>query len=375
MRMLFSAVSAYGHILPLAPLMQAAVDAGHDVALLTSEGVRPLAANELAAEVELLGVCAEAEDHIAEAARRSGGDPFHPTPEVIGEVFGNTRLILDAENGLSAASTWAPDLIVAELFDTVGPMIAARMELPWYQVGIGPALPAVLAGEIDRSVLPHYERAGVKPVPAAGYLDTCPAALQDPEWVSEIPVLPVRVGAHRRPNPSGIELPRFTDPSKPTVLLTLGTVFSEASTLAALCSAVAQADVNVLATLGVVLEESPEVTGRGEVRFVPFAPLEELLKDVTLVVAAGGSGTVLGTLSRGIPLVLWPQGADQPINAARAAAAGVALVAGSADETSEAVARALQDEQLHTRAAQVAADNELRPTPAEIVATLTAGSR
>ncbi|WP_157163168.1 glycosyltransferase [Actinoalloteichus spitiensis] len=189
--------------------------------------------------------------------------------------------------------------------------------------------------------------------------------------MSPAPVLRVQPRAHRRPAATEVDLPRFTDPGKPTVLLTLGTVFTEGPTLAAFVETVADADVNVLATLGMAIPQPPEITSRGEVRYVSFAPLDQLLTDARLVVAAGGSGTVLGALSRGVPLVLCPQGADQAITAARAAAAGVASVVGSPDELTGAVTRALQDQDLRTRAAELAADIASTPTPADVIAALT----
>ncbi|WP_051499051.1 glycosyltransferase [Nocardia sp. BMG51109] len=381
MRMLFSAVPAYGHILPLAPLMAAAIDAGHTVALLASADVRSLADRELAPGAEFLAAGAGPEVLVAEAARRTGADPLRPGPGMIGETFGNTRLELDAEETFDRAREWAPDLVVAETFDTVGPLIAARLNVPWHQAAVGPGVASVLT-EIARSVAPHYERAGVRPVTPSSYIDPWPSALQDPEWVAPAPVLPVRARAHRRP--AGVigcsggatdDLPRFTDPGKPTVLLTLGTVFSDESTLAEIGPAVADADVNVLVTLGLVVQQPPAAGARGELRHVSFAPLDTLLDDVELVVAAGGSGTILGALSRGIPLVLWPQGADQPINAARAAAAGVALVVDSAAAVTAAVERALHDEILRSRVAEVAAENAGKPTPAEVMAILADDAR
>ncbi|WP_329060232.1 glycosyltransferase [Streptomyces sp. NBC_01429] len=173
-------------------------------------------------------------------------------------------------------------------------------------MGIGPGVAPFLTERIGLAVLPHYERAGTEPVAPLGCLDPCPPVLQDPDWSAPGPVLPIRAQAHRRPAGTTIELPAFADPGRPMVLLTLGTVFSDGATLTACTAAVADAEVNVLATLGAALPQPPEVHGAGEVCFVPFAPLDQLLDGVALVVAVGGSGTVLAAMSRGIPMVLLP---------------------------------------------------------------------
>ncbi|WP_454860028.1 nucleotide disphospho-sugar-binding domain-containing protein [Promicromonospora soli] len=375
MRVLFSAVPAYGHILPLAPLMEAAIAGGHTVGLLAGEGVRPLVEQELPPGVELLAAGVALEVFVAEAAKRGGGDPLHPTPAIIGETFGGTRLDLDREDALAAGRLWRPDLVVAEAFDTVGPLLAAHLGTPWHQAGLGPGIHAELRRLIDQAAAPHYESAGLEPEPASSYIDPCPQAFQAPGWVSPAPTLHVRARAHRRIMSAEMEPARFSDRTRPTVLLTLGTVFSDGSTLAELAPAVAAAGVNVVATLGPGQDQPPAVSGPGEVHWVSFVPLDQLLDDVDLVVAAGGSGTVLGAMSRGVPMVLYPQGTDQPMNAARADAAGVAVVVGDAAEVTGAVTRALDDVDLRTRAAEIAKEIANAPAPAQVVAVLTEHAR
>jgi UDP:flavonoid glycosyltransferase YjiC (YdhE family) len=375
MRVLFSAVPAYGHILPLAPLMEAAIAGGHTIGVLTGEGVRPLVEQELPPGVELLEAGVATEVFVVEAAKRSGGDPLHPTPAIIGETFGGTRLDLDREDALAAGRLWRPDLVVAEAFDTVGPFVAAHLDTPWHQAGLGPGLDAELRRLIDQAAAPHYESAGLEPEPASSYIDPCPPAFQTPGWVSPAPTLHVRARAHRRIMSADLEPARFSDPTRPTVLLTLGTVFSDGSTLAELAPAVAAAGVNVVATLGPDQEQPPDLPGLSEVHWVPFVPLDQLLDGVDLVVAAGGSGTVLGAMSRGVPMVLYPQGTDQPMNAARADAAGVAVVVGAAAEVTGAVKQALDDADLRTRAAEIAKEIADTPSAAQVVAVLTEHGR
>lgn len=375
MRVLFSAVPAYGHILPLAPLMEAAIAGGETVGLLTGEGARPVAEQELPPGVELLEAGVAPEVFIVEAAKRGGGDPLHPTLAMIGETFGGTRLDLDREDALAAAREWRPDLVVAEAFDAVGPFVAAHLDVPWHQVGLGPGLDPELRRLIALAVAPHYERAGLEPEPAYSYIDPCPPAFQTPGWVSPAPTLHVRARAHRRITSADLEPPRFSDTSRQTVLLTLGTVFPDGSTLAELAPAVAAAGVNVVATFGPDLGQPQDLAGLGAVHWVPFVPLDQLLDGVDLVVAAGGSGTILGAMSRGVPMVLYPQGTDQPTNAARADAAGVAIVVGSAAEVTGAVTRGLDDADLRARAAEIAKEIADAPSAVQVVAVLTEHGR
>jgi UDP:flavonoid glycosyltransferase YjiC (YdhE family) len=78
------------------------------------------------------------------------------------------------------------------------------------------------------------------------------------------------------------------------------------------------------------------------VEFVGFTPLVELLRDVDVVLTHGGAGTVLGTLAEGIPMVVVPQGADQPIHAERVAAAGAGIAIPQGDAAPEAVAETVR---------------------------------
>ncbi|MEV5537149.1 nucleotide disphospho-sugar-binding domain-containing protein [Saccharopolyspora shandongensis] len=363
----------------MGPLMQAAVEAGHAVALATSAGVQDAVGPELASEVEFLAAGAMPMEFSADAARRTGADPFHPGPELIGEIFGGSRVDLGGADTISLGREWAPDLIVTETFDAIGPMVAADLGIPWHQVGIGPATPAVIT-EIERAAASRHRNAGLNPVEPRSYIDPCPPQMQDPEWSSRVPVLPLRTQAHRRPHDMSFELPAFADPAKPTVLVTLGTIFSDPDVLDTTVGAMAGHEVNVIATVGSSLR-NPAAGDDGswpsrrpdgaEVHYVPFVPLGQLLDRADLVVGAGGSGTVLGALAHGLPMVLWPQGADQPINAARAAAAGAAVTVDSGDEIFPAVRRVLEEDTFRDRAQAAAAENDARPGPADVVKEIT----
>ena len=380
MKLLFSATPAFGHILPLVPLMQAAVDTGHAVGLVTSGGFRDVIAPELPPEVEFLAAGVMPDEFSEEAARRTGADVFHPTPAVIGEIFGGARVDLAVADSIDRAAEWGAELVVAEPFDAVGPMIAARLGIEWHRAGLGPALPAVITDEIDRAAAGRYDRVQLREVAAAAsYIDPCPPGLQDPDWSPGTAVRPVRPRAHRRPTDVALDLSGFDTDDAPTVLVTFGTIFSDPDTLTAAVSAVAETGAHVIATLGSSLRH-PTARPDGEqesgpdgtrVLYVPFVPLEQLLERADLVVGAGGVGTILGTMAHGLPMVLWPQGADQPINAARAAASGTSITVDSAAGIAPAVAAVLEDGGYLRRAREVAAEIGDRPRPETVIAELT----
>ncbi|QMU77263.1 glycosyltransferase family 1 protein [Streptacidiphilus sp. PB12-B1b] len=382
MRILFSSTPAYGHLLPLAPLIRAALAQGHQAAVLSGAGMSGAMAEELPG-VPLLAAGPMPEVFVAETARRTGKDVFNPAPEVVGELFAGVRLDLTLPQALPAARAWAPDLVVAEYYDAVGPLLAAVLGVPWHQFGLGPGLPQALLDELARAAAPRYAAHGATPSPAASYLDIWPAALHEPGWSSPAPRRALRPQAHRRPSQTWTA-PRFADPDRPRVLVTLGTIFSDSAVLRAVVQAVSTQDVNIVATLGSSLRgetaspassSSPTAagggSGGGRVAYVPFAPMDSLLDGTAAVVGAGGSGTVLAALSRGVPMVLWPQGADQPVTAARAQAAGAAITVDGADALAPALAAVLALDDYGDAARTVAADLAALPDAQQTLQDLT----
>jgi UDP:flavonoid glycosyltransferase YjiC (YdhE family) len=268
-------------------------------------------------------------------------------------------------------------------------MLACSLGISWHQVGVGSAQPAAVAEEIAASSRSRYTARGLVPTAPRSYVDPCPPVLQTRGWTSPVQHLPLRPEAHQR-STSTWSPPTFADPELPRVLITLGTVFSEPDTIHALTDAVVRSNVNVLVTGGMPVGGQPargETPGsdREEVRkdrvdggnahYLPFVPLASLLADTDVMVAAGGSGTVLSALSRGIPMVLWPQGADQPTNAARAESAGVCVTVQGVHEVTAALAKVLSTPSYRTAARRVAVDIAAMPGPDKVLTDLVSLSR
>jgi UDP:flavonoid glycosyltransferase YjiC (YdhE family) len=97
-----------------------------------------------------------------------------------------------------------------------------------------------------------------------------------------------------------------------------------------------------------------------------YVPLAQLLPYCSLVICHGGAGTTLAALSRGIPLLLTPQGADQFYIAGRAVAAGAGQYL-NLRECGEQVLAAIEDTTLREGARALQREVRGLPSPDEAV--------
>jgi len=148
-------------------------------------------------------------------------------------------------------------------------------------------------------------------------------------------------------------------PPGPLVYVTLGTVFNLESgdLFERVLDGIGSLPVSVVVTVGRSVD--PHALGGmpSNVRVEGFVPQAALLPRCDLVICHGGSGSVTGALAHGVPLVVLPIGADQPMNAARVEALGVGLVLdaiGSAPgDIRGAVGRVLDDPRYRLAAARI----------------------
>lgn len=369
MRLLFSCTPAFGHFLPLVPLARAARDGGHDVAIMTSAGMAVGIENELPG-VTFLPAGPMPEELFAEVARRI---PTYdqlgvPDPAAVAELFAGTRVDLTIDDAVAAAETWRPDVVVAEAVDFVGPLAAAVVGVPSVTVAFGPALPDEFSRPMFAVVAPRWEARELTMAPPIGIIDPAPVLLQAPGWQPNQLLIPVRAEPHRR-EIAREPMATFASGARTRVLVTLGTVFTEDALLQDIISSIDAETTDVVATVG-VLPGAALPADSDHVHYERFRPMAELLEGIDAVVSAGGAGTVLAALSQGTPLVLIPQGADQFINAARAAEAGVAIVVAHPGEVGAAVSRLISDGDVAAASAAMRDATASRPSPADAVATV-----
>ena len=171
------------------------------------------------------------------------------------------------------------------------------------------------------------------------------------------------------------------DAEPPTVYVTLGTVFGVESgdLFARALAALRELPVRAIVTVGADVDPAELGAPPPNVRVERFVPQAEILPRCRLVVSHAGSGSVLGALAYGLPMLLLPMGADQPHNAARCEAIGVARVLDAVTAPPTAIAGAIADllaSEPHRRAAaQVCHEIATLADPGDAVARIEALGR
>ena len=165
--------------------------------------------------------------------------------------------------------------------------------------------------------------------------------------------------------------------TRPLVYLTAGTerVALEAPWVAAF-NALAGLDVDVVATIGPLVDPANLGTVPDNVRVERFVPQHFLLSRAVVAASHGGAGTVLGAAAHGVPQVLYPVAADQWDNADAVSRSGSGVVCelGHRDASALAAAfqRALVEPEMRSAAGLVAAEIAAMPAAADHVAAIEA---
>jgi UDP:flavonoid glycosyltransferase YjiC (YdhE family) len=287
---------------------------------------------------------------------------------------------------VEVVATWRPDLIVHDVTDFAGPVVAAHAAVPGVAHGLGPLFPIEFFRAAAELVEPVWREWAVTAPPLGGmfaspYLDICPPSLQSPALTE--------VGATARPmrpvpfDAVGAEtLPPWVGSlgDRPTVYVTLGTLDNTApGVIEAAVEGLCDEAVNLVVTVGPDRDPAELGVQPANVHVERYVPQSLLFPACDAVVTHGGSGTLLAALAHGLPLLVLPQGANQFWNAAHAAELGVGLrllpdeVDPGAVRTS--VRALLADERYRAAAQAVAGEIAAMPPPEDAVAPLEALAR
>lgn len=150
--------------------------------------------------------------------------------------------------------------------------------------------------------------------------------------------------------------------------MTFGTVMGSSeeakAVFRAALDAVAAQKVSALMTTGPSMDVAALGTIPENVVLRDFVPQSAVFPHVSAVLCHGGSGSVLGALSAGLPLVVMPIGADQPENARAVAAvgAGIAIDVPDPDTTSSALKTVLTDPAYRAAAQRISKEMAAHPS-------------
>jgi MGT family glycosyltransferase len=126
--------------------------------------------------------------------------------------------------------------------------------------------------------------------------------------------------------------------------------------------------VRGLLTVGHVTDRDALPAPPANVEIEAWVPQAEALAHARAVISHGGSGSTVGALAAGVPMVVVPLFADQFLNAGRVAATGAGLVAEpEAEQIRGALSQVLEDDRFAHGAQALAAEMREQPSADEAV--------
>jgi UDP:flavonoid glycosyltransferase YjiC (YdhE family) len=330
MRALFSSTRGAGHFNPLVPFARAFERAGHE---LLFAGPPDLAEAVDAAGFEFWQFDPPPEDELGAIwGRVPELAPEQANEVVIGEIFGRLNTTASLPGLRAACEEWRPDAVLRDPNEYGSSLAAERHGIPHARVAIGLASSEELALGIAAGAIDAIRQAeGLPPDPGTDALRRSPYLSVFPQTLDE----GAQPDTHRFHDPAW-DAPSAVLPDwwpgrteDPLVYVTFGSVagsFAQALPVYdAAMRAVAELPVRVLLTVGRDLDLDALPDPPDNVRVERWVPQQDVLGHAATAVVHGGSGSTLGALAAGVPLVVMPLFADQPQNARRVAEVGAGL--------------------------------------------------
>jgi UDP:flavonoid glycosyltransferase YjiC (YdhE family) len=356
---------------PLLPYARALVARKHEVVVA--------APADVGETLRAAGLAHAPFDHPGDAALAPIWARLRDVPEerglaiAVGELFGGVNATAALPKLQATVQSFRPDVVVRDSLE-VASLVAAEhagvrhARVAVHAVSFEEVLPPLLEAPVDAlrlgAGLPADRGVSLRAEPV---FSSFPASLDPvPGGAGTLPPFRARV-VEDAPSAVPAAWADAGDP-RPLVYITFGSVAGSMSHVRSIygtaMAAVADLPVRALLTTGRGLEPGALGAIPANVHVEEWVPQRDVLPRVSALVCHGGSGTLLGGLAAGLPMVIMPLGADQPHNGRLAAAAGVGVVLNKPDAGAlrAAIQRVLEAAELRSQARRIAVEIAAMPT-------------
>ena len=329
MRTLFTCVGGPGHLNPLLPISRAVADAGHAVLWAMSPSLAgfikdagfsfhqlgfPTAANERKRRPLQVADTETSEQEVRENFARKATRSRLPLLEPV-------------------IRNWKPHLVVCDEFDFASMLAAERASLPHANVLVSATGSQVRPDVVGEPLREIRAECGLPADPELAMLDRhlrlspIPPTFRPPKALQHHTEHAVRTFSPGHgpaaPPPDWATV----RPNAPVIYFTLGTEFGTESgdLYDRVLAGLRALPVNLLMTVSAQIDPAEFGPQPEHVRIAQYVNQDEVLPHCDVVVSHGGSGSLTGALAHGIPTLLVPIGADQPMNAKRSEELGLGI--------------------------------------------------
>jgi UDP:flavonoid glycosyltransferase YjiC (YdhE family) len=372
-RLLFSFAGGEGHLRPLLPLARTAAAAGHTV---TVTGAMSLGSSVQEAGLTFVatGPDSTPQRHPLQAV------DLEMEYRVVAEYFAGSLARARAGELLVWCQGERPDVVVHDEMDFGAAVVAERLGVPRASVvvvGAGSFVkPALVTDPLNWLRADHGLPADpdLEMLNEHLVLSPFPPRFRDPRD----PFGPTTHFFRAGPAPRSVTGCHLIDElaGRPTLYVTLGTIFNTESgdLFSRVLAGVRDLPVEVVVTVGRGIDPAELGPQPPSLHVVQYLPQARLLPRCTAVLNHAGSGSVLGALEHGLPMVCIPLGADQPLNAARCTDLGVGRVLDAAtltpDDVLAATTAVLAEPRYRDASARLQAEIASLPSTEDALALL-----
>jgi UDP:flavonoid glycosyltransferase YjiC (YdhE family) len=336
MRVLISSLSGSGHFHPLVPTARALQKAGHEVAFAVPASFQPVVeANGFLCFAAGIGfdevVGSDPQEILKRQAAMMKADASARL-EIMARMFIDGFARRRLPDLVAICERWKPELLICESMELAGSLVGEKLGIPHASIQVGGSLlSAADQGFFAQRMDAVRVEFGLKPDPEGRepfrhlHLSFMPASYFDGGLPPTTRYLKLEVF-----DQSGSEgLPNwvFALGKRPVIYATLGTAFNKlVHYLGTIAEGLREEPVELIITVGRDLD--PAVLGRqpANVHVERYIPQSLLLPRCQLAIMHGGYNSVMSALYAGLPGIVMPLAADQPINAQACERLGIARV-------------------------------------------------